>query len=175
MSFNSEYFDSFNAAKKDLVLTGNHANGDDVLVIIANGIMDTYNSPDACKAILQTVTSDTGKNIVLDLEQLTYVSSTGVGTLVEILKTSTILDKSLFLLNMNTKVKEVMDLLGFLQMFLVVSTIEEVKTIGKSSIFPMNIKCLSCSAKLRIPKAGRFKCSQCKKVIEANKDGKLTI
>jgi anti-sigma B factor antagonist len=172
MSFDSTYLDSFNAAKKDLVLTAAHPDSE-TLIIVAEGIMDTYNSPDANKALLQTITSETGKNIVLDLEQLTYVSSTGVGTLVEVLKASTNLDKNLFLMNMDKKVKEVMELLGFLGMFSVVSTVDEIKESSKSSAFPATVRCPHCDTKLKIPKSGRFKCSNCKKVVELDKDGKL--
>jgi anti-sigma B factor antagonist len=174
MAFDSKYLESFNAEKKDLVLTGNSVD-EITLVIVTDGILDTYNSPDALKAILETMKSDVSKNIVLDLEHLNYISSTGVGALVELLKTSTNLDKSLFILNMETKVKDVMNLLGFLGMFNLVANMDEVKTLEKSAVFPVTMKCPSCGTKLRVPKAGRFKCSNCKKVIEVNKDGKLVI
>jgi anti-sigma B factor antagonist len=171
--FDSKYLDSFNAEKKDLILTGNQPDND-TLTIIAEGILDTYNSPDALEAILETEKAETRKNIVLDLEQLNYISSTGVGVLVELLKTSTNLDKNLFILNMETRVREVMDLLGFLGMFSLISSIDEVKTMEKEPFFPATVKCPACDTKLRAPKAGRFKCPSCKKVLEIKKDGKLT-
>ena len=80
-------------------------------------------------------------------------------------------------MNINQNVDEVFNLLGFKSFF---NYIKEIKDISdekiKRSIFPVKIKCPSCSTELMARKIGSFKCSKCSAIFRiTDKNNEIII
>ena len=85
------------------------------------------------------------------------------------------------LLEIQPKVYEVFQLLGFSQFFNIKNSTEEAINFfseggpATSSIFPLVIECPVCRKKLRATKAGRFRCSGCKSILAINERGEVSL
>ena len=86
------------------------------LCIYLNGYIDTYNSNFVQKKIQKVV--DAGYiNLIFNCSSLNYVSSTGIGSFTAFLKLVKPRGGDIVLLNIQPKVSEVFQLLGFSQFF----------------------------------------------------------
>ena len=85
------------------------------------------------------------------------------------------------LLEIQPKVYEVFQLLGFSQFFNIKNSTEEAVSFfsqggqASSSVFPVVIECPVCSKKLRATKSGRFRCSGCKSILAINDNGEVSL
>ena len=85
------------------------------------------------------------------------------------------------LLEIQPKVYEVFQLLGFSQFFNIKNSTEEAINFFSeggqtaSSVFPLIIECPVCSKKLRAIKSGRFRCSGCKSILAINEHGEVSL
>ncbi len=154
------------------------ANG---IVLYLNGYIDTYNSSFFQKRIAKVVEAGF-INIVFNCMALNYVSSTGIGSFTAFLKMVKPKGGDIILLEIQPKVYEVFQLLGFSQFFNIKDTIEDaVNFFGKEdrteevSIFPRIFTCPVCSKKLKATKAGRFRCSECKSILAINSQGTVSL
>ena len=147
---------------------------DNTLLFKLMGKIDTYNSNSVLRAIKQALTDNITKKIVLDMKEILYMSSTGIGILVELLTEAKTKKINLFLINIQSKVEEIFKLLGFYSFFNILEDYSEIDIADtKLSIFPMSIKCSSCGADVKLPKSGRFKCSSCGNVIGIDGEGNI--
>jgi len=172
--------DGFDDVKNDnLKITLSSKN--DILIAILNGMIDTYNSDFFVKKIEMIKKTDYIK-MVIDLSGISYISSTGMGALIQILKMFSSFTPvgKLFLSGITPKVMEVFNLLGFSSFFKTFDTIDEavffmdndkLKTTEEKKIFPTVIKCSFCGRKLKVVKQGKFRCPSCKYIIIINNDG----
>ncbi len=88
------------------------------IVIFADGFLDNRNS----SSFTDTITSITNKSenineLLLDLSRVTYISSAGIGSLTQILMQTKLRKIDFYLGNLNKKIKEVIDMLGFTNYF----------------------------------------------------------
>lgn len=153
---------------------------DNGCVVYLSGYIDTYNSSFFQKQITKLI--DAGfKNLVFNCSSLTYVSSTGIGSFTVFLKMVRPKGGDIVLLEIQSKVYEVFQLLGFSQFFNIKNTTEEAiayfrhDTQAAASLFPMVIACPVCEKKLRATRAGRFRCSGCKSIIAINDAGVVSL
>ncbi len=86
------------------------------------------------------------------------------------------------LLEIQPKVYEVFQLLGFSQFFNIKENLEEAVAFfaakseeGKGTVFPKIFKCPICSKKLKASKAGRFRCSECKTILAIDNAGQVFL
>lgn len=154
----TDIFKKVNATPNGIEISASLKN--DICVIVLNGLIDTYNSSDFIKAFSEIVKNEKISSFVLDMENIHYVSSTGIGSIVNCLKQTQKENKKLYILKIQKKVDEVFKLLGFKSMFVFIDNIKEIHK-SKDSIFPTTIQCSKCGTKLKIIKPGRFKCSNC--------------
>jgi len=147
---------------------------EDVYVLVFTGQLDTYNTTPVSKAFFRFLKEhhDDMKSLVLDLDGVHYVSSTGVGLIVEIFKQTKDYDIEMYLMNVVGGVMDVLNLLGFASLFNIIDNIEEVGN-KKKHTFPINIACPNCGAKYKIIKSGAFRCSSCKHIFRVNKKGEV--
>ncbi len=92
----------------------------DTLVLYLEGILDTENSGDFASFINNCIPKELyGKysKLVLDFNGITYVSSTGIGGLVNILVTCSQNDIALCISRVPSRISDVIDLLGFSSYF----------------------------------------------------------
>ena len=151
------------------------------LMLSLTGYIDTYNSNFFQKRIQKAI--DGGfVRLIFQCSGLNYVSSTGIGSFTTFLKAVKPQGGDLVLLDIQPKVFEVFQLLGFSQFFNIRESIEESvdffnsgKVQDKPSIFPKVVACPLCYKKLKAIKAGRFRCSECKSVLAIDDTGQVLL
>lgn len=182
MSINNKLIPGFEDEKDDSLKIGLEkvSEVDNCVILYLTGYIDTYNSSFFQKKVTKVV--DAGfKNLIFNCTALTYVSSTGIGSFTAFLKMVKPKGGDVVLLEIQPKVYEVFQLLGFSQFFNIKDSTEESKnffkrdTVVKSSIFPKIFSCPVCSKRLKAPKAGRFRCSECKTILAINEQGKVFL
>lgn len=150
------------------------------LFIYLNGYIDTYNSNFFQKKITKII--ETGfVNLIFNCSALNYVSSTGIGSFTAFLKMLKPKGGDIVLLEIQPKVYEVFQLLGFSQFFNIKDTSEEAINYfrnggaASAAIFPKVFSCPVCSKHLRATRAGRFRCSECKSIISIDDKGVVSL
>lgn len=150
------------------------------LIIYLTGYIDTYNSTYFQKKITQVIEAGF-VNLIFNCTALNYVSSTGIGSFTVFLKMVKPKGGDVVLLEIQPKVYEVFQLLGFSQFFNIKNSTEEAVSFfaqggqASSSVFPVVIECPVCGKKLRATKSGRFRCSGCKSILAVNENGEVSL
>ena len=154
---------------------------DNAILVILNGYIDTYNSVYFQKQVNKIV-GNGFVNIVFNCSNLTYVSSIGIGSFTAFLKLVKPKNGDIVLLNIQPKVYEVFQLLGFSHFFNIKETIEDAINHFKqdsnpagASVFPKIFSCPVCSRKLKATRQGRFKCSACKAILAIDQNGNVFL
>jgi len=145
------------------------------------GYIDTYNSGYFQKKVQKVI--EAGYNrLIFQCAGLNYVSSTGVGSFTSFLKALKAKGGDLVLVEIQPKVYEVFQLLGFAQFFNIKDTLADATNLllkGSSSeaesIFPKVFACPICSKKLKALKPGRFRCSECKTILAIDNAGQVFL
>jgi anti-anti-sigma factor len=150
------------------------------LIVYLNGYIDTYNSSFFQKRIQKVV--DSGYcNLIFNCSSLNYVSSTGIGSFTAFLKMVKPKGGDIVLLEIQPKVYEVFQLLGFSQFFNIKENIGDSISFFKSgapttdSPFPKIFGCPVCSKRLKATKPGRFRCSECKSILAIDQQGQVFL
>ena len=145
------------------------------------GYIDTYNSNYFQKQVQRAI--DLGFiRLIFNCNGLNYVSSTGIGSFTAFLKAVKPKGGDLVLLDIQPKVYEVFQLLGFSQFFNIKDTHESAIGFFRGDlieqvpeIFPKVFPCPMCSKKLKATKAGRFRCSECKTILAIDNLGVVSL
>jgi anti-anti-sigma factor len=150
------------------------------LILFLNGYIDTYNSNYFQKKVIRAIEHGFIR-LIFHCNGLNYVSSTGIGSFTAFLKTVKPRGGDLVLLEIQPKVYEVFQLLGFSQFFNIKDELEDAVKIfrgrGKDSVasFPKIFACPICSKKLKAVKPGRFRCSECKTILAIDTAGQVFL
>jgi anti-anti-sigma factor len=154
---------------------------DGCLVLYLTGYIDTYNSNYFQKRIAKAIECGYPR-LIFHCGGLNYVSSTGIGSFTAFLKAVKPRGGDLVLLEIQPKVYEVFQLLGFSQFFNIKDTMEDALNffrggagVSSSSLFPKVFDCPICSKKLKAIKPGRFRCSQCKAILAIDNAGQVFL
>lgn len=152
------------------------------LALYLTGYIDTYNSNNFQKRVSKAI--DVGYiNLIFQCGALNYVSSTGIGSFTAFLKAVKPRGGDVVLLEIQPKVYEVFQLLGFSQFFNIKDSLDEAvaffsqksSSTGKQEVFPLIFKCPICSKKLKATKPGRFRCSECKSILVIDNTGTVIL
>ncbi|MCQ2575769.1 MAG: STAS domain-containing protein [Treponema sp.] len=182
MDFNNNIIPGFDQEKDDsLSINLRKAEGvNNGLFIYLSGYIDTYNSSFFQKKISQVI--EAGYiNLIFNCSSLNYVSSTGIGSFTVFLKLVKPKSGDVVLLEIQPKVYEVFQLLGFSQFFNIKDTPEAAiafftqGNITANSVFPVVIACPVCKKRLRATRSGRFRCSDCKSILAINSRGEVSL
>lgn len=151
------------------------------LILYLTGYIDTYNSNFFQKRVTRAVEAGYIR-LIFNCGGLNYVSSTGIGSFTAFLKAVKPRGGDLVLLEIQPKVYEVFQLLGFSQFFNIKDNLEESVDFftsegkpGASDVFPKIFQCPICSKKLKATKSGRFRCSECKTILAIDKNGNVFL
>jgi anti-anti-sigma factor len=185
MSTNNNIIPGFDDEKDDSlkILLEVAPSVDKCLIVYLNGYIDTYNSNFFQKRIAKVVEAGF-VNLIFNCAALNYVSSTGIGSFTSFLKMVKPKTGDIVLLEIQPKVYEVFQLLGFSQFFNIKDAVEDaLKFFEKDSsasdasqeIFPKIFACPVCSKKLKATKAGRFRCSECKTILAIDDQGQVFL
>ena len=96
-------------------------------VAIIRGMIDTYNASYVQDILNIAIQLDGIKYFVVDLTEVNYLSSTGIGLFVDILKKCKRISVEFCILRLSAKIKEIFDLLGFTTFFHFLEKIEDIK------------------------------------------------
>lgn len=83
----------------------------EITVVSLGGELDYNSSEEARQQLMEVV--ENNKNVVIDMENCTYVSSSGLRVLLLLGKRSRQLGENIALANLTDDVKDVMDMTGF--------------------------------------------------------------
>jgi anti-sigma B factor antagonist len=150
------------------------------LTIYLNGYIDTYNSSFFQKRIAKVVEAGF-VNLIFNCASLNYVSSTGIGSFTAFLKMVKPKGGDIVLLEIQPKVYEVFQLLGFSQFFNIKDSVNEAinyfkeETPANDSLFPKVFSCPVCSKRLKATRSGRFRCSECKSILAIDAQGQVFL
>ena len=150
------------------------------LFIYLNGYIDTYNSNFFQKKIIKVIEAGF-TNLIFSCSTLNYVSSTGIGSFTAFLKMIKPKGGDIVLLNIQPKVYEVFQLLGFSQFFNIKDSAEDAIGFFKNeetsinSLFPKIFRCPVCGKQLRATHAGRFRCPECKSIVAVSENADISI
>ena len=169
--------------KDSLRITPMQVGGDgETIQLILNGYIDTYNSPEFQSHINEVINSGV-KYIIFNLGGLNYISSTGIGAFTSFLKNLRQKKGNMVLFDLQEKVMEVFQLLGFTKFFKIASNLDEALLLlrggtpassGKEEKFPLTFDCPYCKRRLRTQKPGTFRCTGCKGTISVDDLGTVT-
>jgi len=144
---------------------------DGCIAFYLTGYIDTYNSNYFQKRVQKVIESGYIR-LMFNCGGLNYVSSTGIGSFTAFLKAVKPRGGDLILFEIQPKVYEVFQLLGFSQFFNIKDSLENSVTFFQKgaakepvSVFPKVFSCPICSKKLKTIKPGRFRCSECKTIL----------
>lgn len=154
---------------------------DKCVVVFLDGYIDTYNSAFFQKRVAKII--DGGFiQIVFNCAALNYVSSTGIGSFTAFLKTVKPRGGDVVLLEIQPKVYEIFQLLGFSQFFNIKDSLSDAvaffqnsNTTADTEIFPKVFACPICSKKLKATKPGRFRCSECKTILAIDNNAQIFL
>lgn len=169
MGNNNNIVPGFNDEKDDSIRI-NLEKLDDVhngLIIYLNGYIDTYNSTFFERRIEKAVEAGFN-NLVFNCASLNYISSTAIGSFTKFLKIVKSKNGDIVLLELQPKVYEVFQLLGFSQFFNIKDSLIDARDClngGYESFFPTDINCPNCSKEIRILHPSRFHCPECNSAI----------
>jgi len=151
------------------------------LVVVLTGYIDTYNSNFFQKQVQQVIEAGFIR-LIFNCSGLNYVSSTGIGSFTTFLKAVKPQGGDVVLLEIQPKVYEVFQLLGFSQFFTIKDTLDSAigffrgdKIEQEPEIFPKVFTCPICSKKLKAEKPGRFRCSECKSILAVDNEGTVSL
>ena len=185
MIINNDLIPGFNDEKDDsLKITLEKIDSvENCIVLYLNGYIDTYNSNFFQKRIAKVVEAGY-VNLIFNCAALNYVSSTGIGSFTSFLKMVKPKGGDIVLLEIQPKVYEVFQLLGFSQFFNIKDDAEDaLNFFGRdtsssnptSEVFPKIFACPVCSKKLKATKSGRFRCSECKTILAIDDQGQVFL
>jgi anti-anti-sigma factor len=151
------------------------------LVLYLMGYIDTYNSNYFQKRIAKAI-GHGYTQLIFQCGGLNYVSSTGIGSFTAFLKSVRPRGGDMVLLEIQPKVYEVFQLLGFSQFFNIKNNLDDSVDFFRSysegspaSLFPKVFSCPICSKKLKAVKPGRFRCSECKTILAIDNTGQVFL
>jgi anti-anti-sigma factor len=151
------------------------------LVLYLTGYIDTYNSNFFQKRVTKAIEGGFSR-LIFNCTGLNYVSSTGIGSFTAFLKAVKPRGGDLVLLEIQPKVYEVFQLLGFSQFFNIKDSLEDATGFfkagapgGTADVFPKIFQCPICSKKLKATKSGRFRCSECKTILAIDNAGQVFL
>lgn len=101
----------------------NKTKQDGILICNINGDIDINSSPDIRK-IFSELTAKQEKKIIIDLSEVSYIDSSGLATLVEVLKKVKGYDGRLKLSNLADKVKGLFEITKLEKIFQIYDTVE---------------------------------------------------
>jgi anti-sigma B factor antagonist len=151
------------------------------LALFLTGYIDTYNSTTFTKRVVKAVEAGFIR-LIFDLGRVSYVSSTAIGAFTLFLKTIKPRGGDIVMLDIQPRVYDVFQLLGFSQYFNVRESLEEAVSVfadkggeGNTGVFPRTFACPVCTRRLKAARAGRFRCSECKTILVLTESGAVEL
>lgn len=101
---------------------------DGAIILDVSGDIDLYNSPEIRKTLLESLRDKNAKRVVVNLQAVRYIDSSGVASLVEALKRARELNMRFILFGLSNAAREVLELSRLIKVFEVYGT--EAEALG---------------------------------------------
>ena len=154
---------------------------DECLAIHLTGYIDSYNSLSFQKKIGKVIEARFIR-LIFNCEGLNYISSIGIESFTTLFYCIKKKGGDIVLINIQPKVRNVFELLGFSSFFQIADNLNEAYRLfpgkresKKEAVFPKIFNCPICSKRLRAPKFGRFRCADCKAIFVINDKGDVFL
>jgi len=151
------------------------------LVLYLTGYVDTYNCGSFQMRVARAVEAGFTR-LIFCLDGLNYLSSSGIGAFVSLLKVVKRQGGDIVLLDVQPRVYEVFRLLGFSQYFAIRESLDEAVSYlaarggeGAGVPFPRMLRCPICSRRLKASRAGRFRCPECTTILALAETGAVSL
>jgi anti-anti-sigma factor len=151
------------------------------LLVVLTGYIDTFNSNYFQNQVRQLIEKGFVR-LIFNCQDLTYISSSGIGVFTVFLKAVKSRGGDLVLLQIQPKVYEVLQLIGFSQFFNIHDKLDEAILSFRNyepeaivEVFPKVFPCPICSKELRAVKPGCFRCPECKAILSMDNSGVVSI
>lgn len=106
-------------------LTINFEETNEKLVCKINGDFDAYNSAEIKKQIKERMENSKATKVVVDMSNVPYIDSAGLGAMVAILKDARHMGKEIVLLALRQNVKRIFEMTRLDKVFRIVDVLEE--------------------------------------------------
>ena len=155
-------FTDFNARHMGVVLGSSALPGDALGILLTiQGSLETGNAGQFQDAVMGLLEGRAPlKTVIVDLSQVTYISSMGVGALATISKLMAERQGVFRLQGVSPRMRELFRQLGFLEIFQVADEPGSSGAVPSGS-FPITIPCRRCGKPLQVSRPGRFRCRSC--------------
>ena len=143
-----------------------HSKGesDKYLLVSLDGKINTFNGEAVLQRLKELV--NTGyDHIMLDCEKLASIDDMGAGVFVCLDALLKVEESSLALLKIQGQPKELLDDLGYLNLFSQTEDLSIPPAKPAASEFPKVFECPNCGRKVKAPAPGRYRCPKCKEPI----------
>lgn len=151
------------------------------LVFALRGYLDHYNTAHLRRHVADAM----GRGflrLVFDCERVSYMGSLPIGYLASLVKELGSRGGSFVLVRLSGRVQEVVQLLGLGRWFTQAQSQDEALALlapqGSAEAagpFPKVFDCPTCGKKLRVVRAGRYRCRECKTVVVVEASGRFSI
>ena len=143
-----------------------HSKGeaDEYLLISLDGNLNTFNG-EAVMARLKELVNTGYDHIMLDCEKLASIDDMGAGVFICLDALLKVEESGLALLKINGQPKELLEELGYLNLFSQTENIAIPPAKPAASEFPKIFECPNCGRKVKAPAPGRYRCPKCKEPI----------
>lgn len=149
------------------------------MIVNLSGYVDTYNTAYFGRQMEKIIVAGFSK-IIFNCTNINYISSTGISAFSDLSERVKQNSGKIILSCLQAKVREVFQLLGFMDYFSFEETVEAAVAcfttkVASISVFPKVIACPMCSHKLKATKSGRFRCPGCKSIIAIDDNGDVVL
>jgi anti-anti-sigma factor len=151
------------------------------LVLYLTGYIDTYNSNCFQERVVKAIEADFTK-LIFHIAGTNFVSDTEISSYTAFLKAVKPRGGDLVLLEMQPKVFEVYQLLGFSHFFNIMENLDEAVSFfsrrreeANGLVFPRIPKCPICGTKLEGSGAGIRRCSECMTILAIDNAGRVFL
>ena len=143
-----------------------HSKGDndEYLIVSLNGDINIFNGEAVMEKLKSLVTTGYD-HIMLDCEKLASIDDMGAGVFVCLDALLKVEESSLALLKIQGQPKELLDDLGYLNLFSQTEDLSIPPAKPAASEFPKVFECPNCGRKVKAPAPGRYRCPKCKEPI----------
>ena len=143
-----------------------HSKGeeDKYLLVSLTGKINTFNG-DAVMTKLKELVNTGYDHIMLDCGKLTSIDDMGAGVFICLDSLLKVENSGLALLKIQGQPKELLEELGYLELFSQTDDINVPPVKPAVSEFPKVFECPNCGRKVKAPAPGRYRCPKCKEPI----------
>lgn len=149
---------------------------DNCLAFQLKGSIDSFSSEYLRRHVVKEINAGFAE-LVFFLQDVNYISSTGVGTFLVLLRMVVEKGGSISLVKMQPQVLSIFQMMCLDNFFCCTDSLDKalghmpVDKVG--AVFPSKFSCPNCAKRLVATKAGRFRCSACKSVLVVDERGEV--